>query len=404
MDQTQHKLDHLYETFGKDFCLCPFLGAFYQTNGGQRNSVRACSLMPSHDAYTVHTSIQDARNTQHWRTIRQHYLEGTGHLVKDCSVCHDTQRQGGVPARLGANQHYASHTTIDLVAAVKTIESQNLMSLQAPVVDYYPSNYCNYSCIMCTGGASSSRRTFEIKLDRGQKSVPIRPADSDFLHMLDSAEIVNFTGGETVLQPEVHKVIDHLIQSERASSVTVFILTNASSYDPDFVAKLAQFRNVIFMCSIDGVGDVLEYQRRGAVWDRVESNILKYLGTPNLSLVMNSVLTAANLLHMHELVQWAIQHQLPQGMLAITPVFRAPALSVAAVPEQLTQLARSRLEPYKDHAVAADIIRILDSTPHQPELIGQFVNHIYYEDTASSRQFVDIVPEWKPYFDKLSLW
>jgi hypothetical protein len=399
VNQTQPRLDQLYETFGQDFCLCPFLGAFYQTNGGQHNSVRPCSLVPDHDDYAVHHSIGSTRNNQHWRNIRQHYLQGTGSQVADCQVCHETQKQGGVPARLGANRHFAEHTTVDLVAAIQEIESHDLVSDQVPVLDYYPSNYCNYSCIMCSGGASSSRRTFEIRLHRSSESVPIRPADLDFQHLLDTAEIVNFTGGETVMQPQVHSAIDHLIQTGRASQVTVFILTNASSYDPAFVTRLAQFRNVIFMCSIDGVGPVLEYQRRGAVWSRVESNILKYLHTPGLSLVMNSVLTAANLLDMHELVAWAIQHQLPQGMLAVTPVFGVSALSVAAVPEPLRQLARDRLEPFMHNSIAANIISILDHTVHDPLLVDQFVEHIYHEDSASHQQFVSIVPEWKPYFD-----
>jgi hypothetical protein len=98
-------------------------------------------------------------------------------------------------------------------------------------------------------------------------------------------------------------------------------------------------------------------------------------------------------------VAWAIQHQLPQGMLAVTPVFGMSALSVAAVPEPLRQLARDRLEPFMHNSIAANIISILDHTVHDPLLVDQFVEHIYHEDSASHQQFVSIVPEWKPYFD-----
>lgn len=399
MNQSQHTLTQLYDKFGKDFCLCPFVGAFYQTNGGNANSVRPCSLVPDREEYNITHSIHDTRNNQHWRNIRQHFLSGTANTVSDCAVCHAAERQGATPARLGANQHMVEHTDLDLVAAIEQIQSQDLVSHTVAALDYYPSNYCNYSCIMCSGGASSSRRTFEIRLGRSQNSVPVRRADSDFLDLLDTAEIVNFTGGETVLQPEVHAAIDHLISSGRASSVTVFILTNASSYKEKFISKLAQFRNVIFMCSIDGVGTMLEYQRRGARWPEVEQNILKFLHTPNLSLVMNSVLTAANLLNIHELVNWADLHRLPQGMLAVSPVFGVDALSVAAVPEPLRNIARTRLAQCVPCDLVNRIVQILDSTPHQPDLVDHLVEHIYYEDTASAVKFTDVVPEWKEYFD-----
>lgn len=399
VNQSQHKLTQLYDRFGKDFCLCPFLGAFYQTNGGSANSVRPCSLVPDREEYKITHSIQQTRNNQHWRNIRQQFLSGTSHTVSDCAVCHDAQRQGAVPARLGANQHMAQHTDLDLVAAIEQIQSQDLMSHTVAALDYYPSNYCNYSCVMCSGGASSSRRTFEIRLGRSHDSVPVRGADPDFLDLLNTAEIVNFTGGETVLQPEVHAAIDHLISTGRAPEVSVFILTNASSYNQKFISQLAQFRNVIFMCSIDGVGSVLEYQRRGARWLTVEQNILKFLHTANLSLVMNAVLTAVNLLNIHELVNWAEQQGLAPGQLAVTPVFGVDALSVAAVPEPLRDLARARLAQCAPSELVNRILQILDHTPHQPDLVDHLVEHIYYEDTASAVKFTDVVPEWKEYFD-----
>ncbi len=399
VNQSQHKLTQLYDKFGKDFCLCPFVGAFYQTNGGDANSVRPCSLVPDREEYKITHSIQQTRNNQHWRNIRQQFLSGTANTVPDCEVCHAAERQGAAPARLGANQHMAQHTDLDLVAAIEQIQSQDLVSHTVAALDYYPSNYCNYSCVMCSGGASSSRRTFEIRLGRSQDSVPVRGADPDFLDLLNTAEIVNFTGGETVLQPEVHAAIDHLISSGRAGDVTVFILTNASSYKEKFISQLAQFRNVIFMCSIDGVGPVLEYQRRGAQWPTVEQNILKFLHTANLSLVMNAVLTAVNLLNIHELVNWAEQHKLAPGQLAVTPVFGVDALSVAAVPEQLRDLARARLAQCAPSELVNRILQILDHTPHQPDLVDHLVEHIYYEDTASAVKFTDVVPEWKEYFD-----
>ena len=64
-------INAIYETFGKDICLCPFLGGFYQTNNvtpeginGEINSIRPCSLIRSDGQpwNITSNSILDTRN------------------------------------------------------------------------------------------------------------------------------------------------------------------------------------------------------------------------------------------------------------------------------------------------------------------------------------------------------
>jgi MoaA/NifB/PqqE/SkfB family radical SAM enzyme len=272
---------------------------------------------------------------------------------------------------------------------------------------------------MCSGGASSQRQTFEVKVLRHNKKIVLNATDPDFFAALEKVQIINFTGGETVLQKQVHDIMDYLIEKDLAKNILITLLTNASSSANDLDEKFRKFKHVIYNVSIDGTGPVIEYQRRGAKWSKVEPNALELMSHPYISTVINYVLTGVNVLSAMDFVNWAYDSDFgphnPEDVngsfINVSPVFRVDHLGVAALPKELQELALDRLKQGRRRFESSTeifdtyytqlvdrFISVLETTPHNPAYLPRFIKHIQLEDLVSKTKLTQVVPEWAPYF------
>jgi len=425
-----NRLEDIYSALGEKICLYPFFGAFYQTNNvipiheeGRPNSVRPCSIIQSEPAGKwdiLDGSIHHARNSAAWLRLRQQFIDGEFDSIHDCRSCSHNERVGGTSPRQQNNKFLAEFLTVDIVQEVQAIIANDNLVQDIITLDYYPSNYCNYSCVMCAGGASTQRLTFEVQVLGRKEKIVMNQPEEDLYSILDRVAIINFTGGETALQKPVHRIMDDLIQRDLAKNIVITLLTNASSSVSELLEKFRHFRKVIYNVSIDGIGRVIEYQRRGCSWPTVAANSLELLFHPDISTVVNYVLTAINALTIMDFVNWCYDHgvgpNLPEyvdgSFINVSPVFRVDYLGVAALPPELRDCALAKLRLGRDRFLGPRVldeyyrnlvdrfISVIESTPHVPAYIDRFIEHIRYEDQVSSRPLIEVVPEWAPYFTR----
>ena len=164
--------------------------------------------------------------------------------------------------------------------------------------------------------------------------------------------------------------------------------------------------------TVDGVGDVIEYQRRGAKWATIQENVRKIHASP-VHEIVNHVVTAINILSAMDFVNWCHTNDLKFA--SISHVFQEH-LGVAAMPPELKALAlerlkegRKRYEHYLDpeynnyeygYVQTIDrLISTIESVDFSPAALDQFIRHINVEDTASKRPLREVVPEWAPWFN-----
>lgn len=421
----QNRIEDVYAKFGKDFCICPFLGGFYQSHRvvPKDQSVSVSTITPCSLTYWQHdtefnvidNSIEKSINSETWKKMRRAFVAGKYHEIPQCKICQDTERVGGQAARFGANQHFATNChSVDLVAEIQQVIDNDYTASKLLSLDWFPSNYCNFSCVMCAGGASSSRLTFEIALNNVKQHMVQNELAHDFAKFIDGVEVINFTGGETVMQRQVVDMITQLAQQPSAKDKTIFLLTNASSYPEHLEASFKKFYRVIYMCSIDGVGPVIEYQRRNAVWSEVEANSLRLIHHDTIACVINYVLTSINVLSFMQFVDWIYDNNISRGI-TISPVFRNEYLGVSALPDTLRSQVNQDLEQglvrYQsiDGPVARRCVELIETvqsvlrtTAFSPDDLKQFVRHIKKEDQVSVQPFVKVVPQWAPYFDQFA--
>jgi len=407
----------LYETYGPKICLAPFLNSFYTTNNvlqpgeAAYNVVRPCSLIQG-DWSVKSSTLKDSRNNDAWRDLRQKMLDGKLEEIRMCDVCNNAERQGASSPRQLNNDYLFEHLDLDIMAELEKIIAAELVSDSVYAVDWMPSNYCNYACVMCFAGASSQRFTFEIKNGQKLKYVS-NSVEPDFYELLTDVKILGFTGGETILQPEVHKLMDYLIEKDLAKNIIMPILTNASDFPDSLVEKFKHFKKVLYTVSIDGIGDVIEYQRRGAHWPTVEKNAQKIHQTPVVHEIVNHVVTAINILSAMDFIDWC--HDNDMKFIAISIVFQQNKLGVSAMPPELKSLALQRLKEgrlrYKHYLntsynnfegnflLAIDrLIGTIEHVEFDPKALERFIEHIKKEDAASKKPLSEVVPEWAPWF------
>ena len=400
------QVKQLYARYGDQMCLAPFVNSFYSTcgvvNSDQTvaNFVRPCSIIQAGPQWDVQNqNITDTRNSQVWRNIRQQFLNGE--MPDMCSTCRNAERVGASSPRQLNNEYLFEHLDIDIMSAVEQIVNSNLFADKVYAIDYMPSNYCNYACVMCYSGASSQRYIFDLK--QGIKAkYEINTVDSDFFDIINDVKILGFTGGETILQPEVNRLIDYVIEQGLAQDIIITILTNASDFPDSLVEKFCQFKRVLYTVSIDGVGDVIEYQRRGAKWSTMVKNIAKIHASP-VHEIVNHVVTSVNVLTAVDFIDWCSAADLK--FISVSHVFQEH-LGIAAMPPELKALALSRLQAgrqrYEQTSYAPIIDRLIstvESVEFKPAALAKFIQHIQIEDTVSKKPLSQVVPEWAPWFD-----
>ena len=336
-------------------------------------------------------------------------LDGKFHDIHDCRTCTYTEKLGGTSPRMSANDYFVEYLDVDIIAEVNSIIENDLNSESVYALDYYPSNYCNYACIMCSGGASSKRHTLEVRLGSDQK-IYINDVDQDFYDRLKDVQILNLTGGETILQKQAIQLIDYLIEQDMAKDIIVTLLTNASGFPEKVYDKFKQFKRVLYTISVDGLGSVIEYQRRGCKWPTVEENALRLSRDPDVHTVVNYVATAVNLPSAMDFIDWCYENEIK--FFSISPVVRCDHLGASAMPPELRKLALERLyagrEKYKDTHLLGNymdgfargieqLISTIENNPYNEADYQKFLEHIKEEDSVSDRPLVACVPEWANY-------
>jgi uncharacterized radical SAM superfamily Fe-S cluster-containing enzyme len=349
--------------------------------------------------------------------MREKFAQGQFKLIDDCSICIHNESVNGTSVRRQSNQALSQQLSIDIVGTVKQIIADDYYTQDVYVLDYYPSNYCNLECVMCSSASSSRRQVFEVKFLNQQSRITSNEADSGFLDALHKVQVINFAGGETMMQPQFHAVLDYLIEQDLAKNITIGFLTNATSNTGKVNSKFQHFRNVVCSLSIDGVGQVIEYQRRGCKWSEVEVNALELMNNKDIGAVINYVLTNINAFSFMDFVDWCFSNQIgpkykeeQRNFVTITPVFRADHLSVTALPLELKRIVLSRLHDglmrYRVidtvmsryySRIILQAIDIVTAAEHDESHLMQFVQLIQKEDRASARSLQQVVPEWAPY-------
>ena len=220
--------------------------------------------------------------------------------ISGCQRCYNEENNNLESRRMGSKNLYENFhrdTNIDLDGP------QGL--------DYSVGNLCNLKCVICgphnsTAWVPDYQKLYPTKtIAQYSKNNQLVIENSDFLKNLKNIHIHG--GGEPLLSNNHIKLLKKVKEVKGLSDVRVFYNTNGTVRVSDEVLKIWEECQLIELYfSIDDIGERFEYQRTGAVWKEVQSNLEWYSNSMphNHMFNVNCAWGYLNLFYLDELVDW----------------------------------------------------------------------------------------------------
>jgi MoaA/NifB/PqqE/SkfB family radical SAM enzyme len=190
-------------------------------------------------------------------------------------------------------------------------------------------NYCNLACKMCNPAASSriasQHRQWNMISSVAQDWTADETTWNRFrqeLIEIPKLKNIHFMGGETIIQPRFHDLVDFLIEHGK-TDVCMSFVTNGTTFDKKIISKLKKFPRVGLEISIETLDELNEYTRQGTDNQVVLKNIQQYINECNGTTITVTLRPAPGLLTVKsywQVIEYALQnHLLIQSNLCTDP-------------------------------------------------------------------------------------
>lgn len=273
-------------------------------------------------------------------------------------------------------------------------------------LDIRPSNKCNLQCRMCN--PSSSDQIAKLALNLKKQGI-----DNDLLNHipennhvtdvnklfnlitdLEDLEFIRFAGGEPFVMPEVENLIFKLIEIGK-TNIEIEFITNCTSAKTNVINALSKFKKVSIACSIDGIGEQLEYQRYPSKWSNIEKNFNIFYNS-NFSVVLTPCISILNLTKFHDFFEWSSQFN--NIKIFYNEVDYPDFLNFRFVPmserqeliNYLTQTTLKNVEQSWINFKNTNVYEFQEMSSSQKSKLTHYVNDIW--NRTSSKKFLDVYP------------
>ena len=259
-------LDHSYSSditvfeelvkTNKSFCIFPFIELLI--NNG---STTVCCR--SSKPITKLSALTNFQTDPEYKKIRDSMLAGEL-LPEHCGTCYNYESNGILSAR--------QQETVEWANRLNLTSTDDLANITSPA--YYEvraSNICNLQCRMC-GPESSNLIEKEYKtIGIYENNTPIEYTDFKFIDFTNLKKLY-VAGGEPTAMPEFYEFLQICIDQSN-TSFEFLINTNAVKFSKKLFNLFAQFSNLQFVVSIDGLDSVNHYIRWPSEWVSIINNV-----------------------------------------------------------------------------------------------------------------------------------
>lgn len=403
------------------FCAAPWFQARIDWDGQYRP---CCGLTEKDSEFKGQTqySIKDATvdewmSSEYSQYLRKNLTEGI--QLKECDNCWQKEKHNVKSFRHDANNIVTKNQNSNLDNTwVKLFvdKNQNYQNYQIVSADVKLSNVCNFSCAMCSPHNSSKvydRWQSNLNNKFVQERLLQQPtflkdiastyqSKRGYQHLKDilnhPLRYLKVLGGEPTLDKDLFRVLDQ-VPVEKKSKIHIELVTNGSQDLVEISKKLQDYKFVSYTISLEGIGDIQDYVRKGSHWPTVEQNILN---AKRNGIHVNVVYTmqAMSILNLHELLKWCSDNQIPISF----GILDYPGyLAVSVLPKNIREIISNNL--YKSLYVNIinsqdntnilsidNIIELIDTIPDLSENYSKFLEYVAWFDQDSAQKLRDIQP------------
>ncbi len=312
------------------------------------------------------------------RDIRKKMLAGD--WLPCCRQCYAEELTSETSLRMRSLKDWIDHPTVHN-AMIEAGKNDGFVTSSPLYLELKPGNLCNLKCRMCNQFDSSAvaaeikelskkyegliakddPRLFDKSVLEVDFSIDQMPNWShipefwdDIAKLLPSLEQLSFAGGEPTLLPEVQRLLEICVKEGYAKNICVYLSSNFTRLNQDFIELSRHFRLFEFIASIDGTGAVQEYIRYPSRWTNVAENFrrVKQLVRPHQTkLLVNLTLQMYNIMSFTDVLDWLeeLAKETPhffQHPYAINVLYFPRYLAFDLLPESIRPIAIKRIEDY----------------------------------------------------------
>jgi sulfatase maturation enzyme AslB (radical SAM superfamily) len=198
-------------------------------------------------------------------------------------------------------------------------------------------------------------------------------------------ELVTLTllGGEPLYEKQNFRLLERLLELGN-SNVFISIVTNGSvELSESHRHILAQFSNLNFCISIDGIGPVFEYMRYPLKWDQLLEN-LKFFQSITSNISASYTISNVNVPYYIETRDWFQRNNIPHNHnLVYNPEFFQPR----ALPQSIKSKLKQTFSDADYQSLIGD-----DHTQHDEQLYQQCQQELARQDRLKGIQAQDYLP------------
>jgi pyruvate-formate lyase-activating enzyme len=215
-------------------------------------------------------------------------------LPEYCSTCYNYESKGMVSARKQETVEWANRLNLTSLDDLANITSPAYYEVRA-------SNVCNLQCRMC-GPESSNLIEKEYKTIGIYENVPlIDYTDFKFIDFTNLKKLY-VSGGEPTAMPEFYEFLQTCIEQNN-TSFEFLVNTNATKFSKKLLNLFAQFSNLQFVVSIDGLDSVNHYIRWPAEWSNIIDNVHNLKERGHI-ITFNTTVSIYNITNLYLLLQF----------------------------------------------------------------------------------------------------
>jgi hypothetical protein len=345
------------------FCPIPWNFQAIRANGDvrvccQANVTKNQGVVRKNDGSSYNAGNDDlveARNGQLMKTVRKNMLEGI--WSEECGRCRSEEENGLVSRRTYENEQWP----VNFNHIKQNTNKDGTIDPNVFPVVYYDlrfGNFCNLKCRMC--GPTDSNAWYDdwikltgtnkfndtsgpieiVKTNKGLEVSSFNWVENECFwqqieNNISNIEHVYFAGGEPMLIERHYDFLEKCVQLDRSKNMIIEYNTNMSTLPSKVTNLWTKFKQVRVGASVDGMGNVVEYQRHPAKWEKILRNLNTLDSLPNniISWIAFTV-TVYNVNHMVDFMKWKLSDS---GFKRINSTKRRPVIThhVAHHPKHL---------------------------------------------------------------------
>ena len=442
------------------FCPLPWNSINLRNNGDLRICCNTNSYSPQRgimrkeDGTPYNAGRDDwneARNAELLKEVRVSMMKGEWH--PECERCRQEENNGIRSRREYENEDWGKwFGDISLKNMLPITQEDGTIDPQKQDVEFIDiryGNFCNLKCRMC--GPTDSHTWYEdhvkltgrthykdthekIELSKNNKG---RWSTSqydwfqqnnvywdNFEKYAPYSKKIYIVGGEPLIIDEHTESLERLVASGRAGKVRLEYNTNLTMVPTKLIKLWEQFKQVRIGVSIDGVGDVFDYQRTPAKWSSVYRNMQRLEEADvNLKAWYAFTVTPYNVFHFPEFMRWKLEES---GLDSYNPVTGPRPIvthhmchspkyyNVKVLPPELKQQVVEHYDTfrvwiqstdYNDH-IKQSFEKLLDgvqkfmlSEDYSEQWLPEFVKTTRRLDEIRNQNVLDIVPQYRDLFN-----